>query len=170
VDNLIAIALVIIGILGNIFAAEICDWAPSAARLIVRRAASKLPGYQRQRYEEEWLSHLEEYPGKITQVLQACRCAVAGHKLRNAKGDRIQKAMLSILFFLYEFMIERNRMLWANFMKCFVFVLFDGKCKYKKITSDKDVKRRLVNVQRIIRSHSTVKNLFIQNSSLLISM
>jgi len=80
--------------------------------------------------------------------------------LRITQGNRIQKALLSTLFLLYSAMIERNRMLWASFMTNFVLIFFDNQCKYRQITSDTDIKRRLENIERIIRSHSTVKHLF----------
>src|ERR1700751_4821393 len=69
---------VILGVLGIIAAAvsrqltdEFKAWTPWITRRLIRRAARRLPDEQRDRFEEEWLSHLNEIPGEVGKVIAA---------------------------------------------------------------------------------------------------
>ncbi len=55
-------------------ATEIQDWMPAIARKIVENAVARLPQEDQKRYGEEWLAHLDEYPGKLAKLVQALGC------------------------------------------------------------------------------------------------
>jgi hypothetical protein len=62
----------IAAILGKLFADEIKAWLPSIAERVTKVAARRLPEGQRERYDEEWRSHLDEVPGAFAKVWVAC--------------------------------------------------------------------------------------------------
>jgi hypothetical protein len=71
---LLTFATILIGVAVNLIASEIYDRAPSLARWILLRACMRLPVDARERYSEEWLSHLAECQGKIGKVLHSIGC------------------------------------------------------------------------------------------------
>jgi hypothetical protein len=58
-------------LLGKLCADEVKAWLPSIAKRITRAAVCKLPEEQRERYDEEWSSHLEEVPGPLAKICLA---------------------------------------------------------------------------------------------------
>ncbi len=78
----------IAGIVGNMIASELYDRAPMLARWIVNRAVRHVPQEHQERYEEEWLSHLDDCEGKISQVFHACGCMRASYRLKNVGSSK----------------------------------------------------------------------------------
>jgi lipopolysaccharide/colanic/teichoic acid biosynthesis glycosyltransferase len=58
-------------ILGRMFADEIKAWLPWVREQLVGIAVKGLPEVFRERYAEEWRSHLDEVPGEITKFVVA---------------------------------------------------------------------------------------------------
>jgi hypothetical protein len=63
----------VLGIFGSILlslvANELYDRAPTLAKKMIKVAIRRLPAIIRGRYEEEWLSHLDECDGKLSKLL-----------------------------------------------------------------------------------------------------
>jgi hypothetical protein len=66
----------------QICAAEFSSWNPWMVRRIVKIAVSWLPNTRRERYEEEWQSHVNEVPGEIGKILFAVGLLVAACNVR----------------------------------------------------------------------------------------
>ena len=77
------LTLAIVGsILISLLANELYDRGPTVARTLIRRAAKRLPARIRERYEEEWLAHLDECGGKISKFLHGTECFLCVRSLR----------------------------------------------------------------------------------------
>jgi hypothetical protein len=55
--------------------AEAQDWIPTLARRLIDHAAGQLPKSEQVRFREEWYSHLDECPGKLSKLWHAIGCA-----------------------------------------------------------------------------------------------
>lgn len=170
-DTFIAITLVALayfaGILANLIASEICDYCPSLARQIITYALRWLPPYKRQQREQEWHAHLLDYPGRLSQVGQACRCAFAA--LVIGHGDDLRKLQTSFVFAVYVIMIERNRFLWSLLMQYFVLVFFEEQCPYRKLTVDPIIEHRLDRIAAIVESYADIRKLFVHHERQLLA-
>lgn len=62
----------IVALLGRLCAEEVKAWLPSVAERITTWAVRCLPKDLRERYSEEWRSHLSDVPGSLTKVWVAC--------------------------------------------------------------------------------------------------
>jgi hypothetical protein len=86
------------GLLGAAFSKQLVDefkaWTPPFTKWLIRRAASLLPPDQRERYEEEWLSHDNEVPGEIARIAHAVGCFRAAPCMRRILSrDGLQKSL-----------------------------------------------------------------------------
>lgn len=63
---------------------ELQDWLPYLAKWIVDRAVVHLPEGTRERYQEEWRSHLDELPGRLSKLWHATGCLRASAALSKA--------------------------------------------------------------------------------------
>lgn len=78
------------GVLGAMFAGiaihltadELKAWAPRIADRIIECAVSYLASSQRDRYREEWCSHVHDTPGDLGKILVAFGVLVAGYRMR----------------------------------------------------------------------------------------
>lgn len=69
--------MAIIKIVGGIFLSlvvglakdEVKAWIPRLTRWVLAKATGRLPADYRSRYEEEWLSDIEDLPGEISRLL-----------------------------------------------------------------------------------------------------
>ncbi len=62
----------IAALLGKLCAEEVKAWLPPVAERITQWAVRCLPKELRQRYGEEWRSHLDDVPGPLAKVWVAC--------------------------------------------------------------------------------------------------
>lgn len=84
--------------LSSLLVGEFRAWVPRIVQWIVRHAVARLPEDQRNRYEEEWESHLNDVPGEIGKLSvalgffrAACRMAsILKPKYRKFTVNRIQ--------------------------------------------------------------------------------
>src|ERR1700756_1871868 len=58
----------IAALLGKLFADEFEAWLPWITERVTRAAIRRLAEDQRERYDEEWRSHLDEVPGELSKV------------------------------------------------------------------------------------------------------
>ena len=68
-------------VLGRHLAAELKAWTPWVVERLVSRAVAGLPEDQRERFGEEWRSHIDEIPGQIGRVVVALGFIYATRKI-----------------------------------------------------------------------------------------
>ena len=81
-DNLLS---AIISILSKLFADEIKAWLPCLAEQVTKAAVRVLPAEQRERYDEEWRSHLEETPAGVVRLWIACGFYLAARRVSHPR-------------------------------------------------------------------------------------
>jgi len=67
--------------LSRTVAEEIEPWNPSIIRSLIKLAVGRLPESQRERFDEEWQSHVNEVPGKVGKFLVAAGFVIAAHNM-----------------------------------------------------------------------------------------
>lgn len=82
-QSLSIVGTFLVGVAGSLIASELYDRAPTFARWILMRACMRLPKQSRDRYSEEWLSHLAECQGKVGKLLHAIGCFRASLFIRH---------------------------------------------------------------------------------------
>ena len=85
--------------ISRLFADEIKAWTPRLVSILINRAVSRLPASQKERFEEEWRSHLEEMPGEIGKVIAATGLQVAAFRITSscAAMDRAKAKHMRVL-------------------------------------------------------------------------
>jgi len=76
---IVAVVLLVLAVVGGIFQTvfarllgdEIKSWLPWIVERLLRHAVASLPKDQRERFQEEWQSHLDEIPGDIGKLVVA---------------------------------------------------------------------------------------------------
>ena len=101
--NLIIFALLgMLGVFGAVFSKLLADefkaWAPSLVAHIIAAAVRKLPAAKRERFSEEWKSHVNEVPGDISKIAAACGCLSAAWKIAEAGPFDARKRALDLAF------------------------------------------------------------------------
>lgn len=71
-----------VGIIGNIFAHDICASADNICAKIIRAAAARLATFDRHSTEEEWLADLQEYQTVTEKYRHAVGCFLAAPEMR----------------------------------------------------------------------------------------
>ena len=74
--------------LAKLFADEFKEWLPWITERIVQRAVRSLPENQRERFCEEWHSHLSQVPGELTKLWVAFGFIRAGWKMSKILSGR----------------------------------------------------------------------------------
>jgi lipopolysaccharide/colanic/teichoic acid biosynthesis glycosyltransferase len=87
---LLAILAVVGATLTKLFADETKAWIPWLTERMVRRAIGQLPPDQRERFNEEWRSHLNDTPGELSKLFVAIGVVFASKKmtLELSRGER----------------------------------------------------------------------------------
>ena len=70
------------GIVGNIFAHDICASVDTVCTKIIKAAAARLAIFDREETEQEWLSDLSEYETVTDKYRHAVGCYLAAPKMR----------------------------------------------------------------------------------------
>jgi len=68
-------------LLFRILGDEVKACMPWLTAFLLRRAVQKLPSSQRDRFEEEWASHIEEVPGQVKRLWDATGFIFAAHQI-----------------------------------------------------------------------------------------
>jgi hypothetical protein len=80
-----AIFLFLLGILGTavsrLMTDEIKAWIPWLIQRVIRSAIARLPRAQRERFEEEWQSHVNDVPGDFGKLRVALGFLTAARKM-----------------------------------------------------------------------------------------
>jgi lipopolysaccharide/colanic/teichoic acid biosynthesis glycosyltransferase len=111
---LLSIAAVLRAALSRQLADELKAWLPWVVQRVIQRAVARLHSTQRERYQEEWQSHVDEVPGqvgkllvaigflksarKMTLLANAPRTQVAASDLFKRYSDLAMSAALLLLF------------------------------------------------------------------------
>lgn len=75
---------IVTAVFSRIAAAEFSSWNPWIVHRIIKIAVCRLPKELRERYEEEWKSHVDEVPGEIGRILAATSFLPAALKMADA--------------------------------------------------------------------------------------
>lgn len=65
---------IVIGVVCSVIAAEVYAYAPLIAEYLLRRAATKIPEDQRDRYLAEWRAHAADLPGSLAKLYHGLGC------------------------------------------------------------------------------------------------
>jgi len=84
----------IAALLGKLCADEVKAWLPPVAERITKWAVRCLPKELKERYSEEWRSHLNDVPGSLTKVWVACGFLSAATQI----SSRIAAFWLFLIF------------------------------------------------------------------------
>lgn len=80
-----ALGLFVVSVLtaafSRLLAEEIGEWSQWIIRSLIKTAAALLPDEQRERYGEEWQSHVNEVPGRIGKFYSAASFLTAAYKM-----------------------------------------------------------------------------------------
>jgi lipopolysaccharide/colanic/teichoic acid biosynthesis glycosyltransferase len=95
------IGLAVLGILGATLSKLLSDefkaWAPSITKCIVKIAVRQLSTDKRDRFAEEWSSHVDEIPGDISKLVVALGFLLASWRMSSVLFDA-QKRALDVFF------------------------------------------------------------------------
>jgi lipopolysaccharide/colanic/teichoic acid biosynthesis glycosyltransferase len=72
---------VVAAALSRVLADECKAWMPCLTKWLIRRAIGRLPQDQRERYKEEWQSHIDEMPGEIGRIVTSVGFVLAANKM-----------------------------------------------------------------------------------------
>jgi Bacterial sugar transferase len=71
-------------LLSRLLTEEIKEWTPWVVERTISSAVSMLPDRERERYEEEWRSHINELPGQLGKLYAACGFLVAAREMASS--------------------------------------------------------------------------------------
>lgn len=108
---LMTIITAIGGMLGAIVLGLVKDeataWLPTLNRAILAAAIRGVPSEEKKRYAEEWSAHVAEYPGKISQILQALRFLKAGMSMEEFDVHFIESKKKSLVWVMVATMVTQ---------------------------------------------------------------
>lgn len=84
---------ILLGIIGSLFAAEIWANAPQLGRWFIKHAVLQLPASARDRFNEEWLSHLDECPGALGKLRHSLGCYFHAFTVAGAVANPEERAL-----------------------------------------------------------------------------
>jgi hypothetical protein len=89
------VVAVLTAALARVLAEEISAWSPSLVRRLIKLAVRRLPESKRERFEEEWESHVNEVPGLLGKFFVAAGFVVAAYDI--AWSNRRERALADLL-------------------------------------------------------------------------
>jgi lipopolysaccharide/colanic/teichoic acid biosynthesis glycosyltransferase len=88
-----AIALFFAGVCGqalsSLFADELKAWMQWMVKRLLELSIEQLPDAQRERFEEEWQSHLNEVPGEVSKLAVAANFVRAARVMARESGEAL---------------------------------------------------------------------------------
>lgn len=93
----VAFAAMIATVLNRLSGDKFKAWMPWFTDELLRIAIRRLPEAGRERFSEEWASHLDEVSGEMSKVLVALGCVSAGRQMALSlkSGEPVRKRSLS---------------------------------------------------------------------------
>jgi hypothetical protein len=84
--------------LSSLVAAEIKAWSPSIIRGLIKFAVERLPENLRERFTEEWQSHVNEVPGQVGKLLVALGFSIAAYDVvLDSQRNQVLEDQLQVL-------------------------------------------------------------------------
>jgi hypothetical protein len=84
--TLLAVLVIIQTVITSVFSQQMADefkaWTPWLTRRLIDRSVVKLPAELRERYREEWSSHVQEVPGEVGKLFVAAGFLRAASAMR----------------------------------------------------------------------------------------
>lgn len=74
-------------LLGDMLSEEFKDSLPKIMERVLTHAVNRLPEDQRERYSEEWHSHINDVPGRLRKLLVAFGCCRAANKIKRIDSE-----------------------------------------------------------------------------------
>ena len=78
------------GTASKVAADEVKAWSPWLAARLTKFAVKQLPKSDRERYAEEWDSHVADTPGSVGKICVALGFSFAAQKIRRANGAPLE--------------------------------------------------------------------------------
>ena len=113
------VAAILIGFGSKVLADEFKAWNPRLVSCLLGWAVLKLPKASRERYNEEWASHLNDMPGDLAKLLAAIGFMIAAYKISMATNPfglhaifcrRLAKdceLVAAVIYALYDYELSR---------------------------------------------------------------
>lgn len=79
-------------VLSSLLANELKEWSPRITKRLIKCAVAHLPQGWRERFEEEWTSHIADVPGDISKVIVALGLLPAAFKMSSILSDSRERA------------------------------------------------------------------------------
>lgn len=77
----LAVGGLIMAIFNRLAGDEVKAWMPWFTKRLLQIAIERLPEVQRERFSEEWASHVSDVPGEIGKLITAMGCVWAAHEI-----------------------------------------------------------------------------------------
>jgi len=74
-------------LLGDMLSEELKDSLPKIIERVLASAVKRLPESQRERYSEEWHSHINDVPGRLSKLFVAFGCCRAANKIKHIDSE-----------------------------------------------------------------------------------
>jgi hypothetical protein len=84
-----------IAVAAGIITTEVLEWSDFAARWLMDKAVSRLPGHLRERYMEEWAADLGDFPGNLAKIIRAAGYVWASLKMIPPDWENLRSWLLS---------------------------------------------------------------------------
>ncbi|WP_315836790.1 sugar transferase [Bradyrhizobium prioriisuperbiae] len=96
-DLIALIAVAVLGILGATLSKLLSDefkaWAPSITSGVIKIAVRQLPADKRERFTEEWSSHVNDIPGDISKLVVALGFVLASWRMSSTLFDTPKRVL-----------------------------------------------------------------------------
>jgi hypothetical protein len=113
-ELIIGLGLAVLGIIAAAASRQLADefkaWTPWIIERLIKRAVRKLPEDWRDRFEEEWLSHIHETPGEVGKLMAALGFLFAARQM--SSPIIIPRRFLDILAALVSLFFVGPLLLW----------------------------------------------------------
>jgi lipopolysaccharide/colanic/teichoic acid biosynthesis glycosyltransferase len=77
------LAAIVVSVATKLIAADAEEWLPWIRDRLIQRAVRRLPESERERYSEEWQSHVNETPGDLSKIVVAFGLRFAANSIAN---------------------------------------------------------------------------------------
>jgi lipopolysaccharide/colanic/teichoic acid biosynthesis glycosyltransferase len=78
---------ILIAVAGRLLTDDAKEWLPWITRRLIERAVNQLPQDERERHEEEWRSHVNEWPGTLAKIYIAWGFLSAAKAIHEMSGE-----------------------------------------------------------------------------------
>jgi hypothetical protein len=94
--NGLFVVTVLTAALARLIVEEVSAWSPAFIRSLIKLAVRRLPENRRERFGEEWQSHINDVPGQVGKLLVAVGFFIAAYDIR--LSGRRNQAMVTLMW------------------------------------------------------------------------